>query len=161
MRWSRFFVAFAIGRSRPNQLISVSRNVVFYTTSLTAAGLFLLTISAVGYAIRKYGGTWGTVFELMLFFGAIMLVAITALSQRARDQLRVYISKNFFALRYDYRKEWLHLIAQLSGKDSQEHLYVRAIRVLADLYKSPGGLIWLAQEECFVAHRDLPGQIAG
>ncbi|MBK7171131.1 MAG: XrtA/PEP-CTERM system histidine kinase PrsK [Pseudomonadales bacterium] len=145
-----FFVAFAVGRSRPNQLISVSRNVVFYTTSLTAAGLFLLTISAVGYAIRKYGGTWGTVFELMLFFGAIMLVAITALSQRARDQLRVYISKNFFALRYDYRKEWLHLIAQLSGRDSQEHLYVRAIRVLADLYKSPGGLIWLAQEESFV-----------
>ena len=143
------FVALAIGRSRPNQLISVSRNVVFYTTSLTAAGLFLLTISIVGYAIRKYGGTWGTVFELMLFFGAILLVAITALSQRARDQLRVYISKNFFALRYDYRREWLHLIAQLSGKDSQEDLYVRAIRVLADLYRSPGGLIWLAQEECF------------
>ena len=33
-----------------------------------------------------------------------------------RDRVRVYVAKNFFALRYDYREEWLRLIAELSAQ---------------------------------------------
>jgi putative PEP-CTERM system histidine kinase len=145
------FLAVAISRSRITRAISFSRNVVFYTTSLTAAGLFLLTISVVGYAIRQFGGSWGAVLQLMLFFSAILLLVVAAMSQRVRDRLRVYVSKNFFTLRYDYRQEWLHLIAELSGKGDQEELYVRVIRVLADLYKCPGGVLWLRNDGHFVA----------
>jgi putative PEP-CTERM system histidine kinase len=144
------FTAILVRRARAVTLITVSRNVVFYTASLTAAGIFLLAISIAGYAIREYGGSWGSVLQLMLFFASVMFIAATALSQQIRDRVRVYIAKNFFTLRYDYRQEWLNLIAQLTGKESSEDLYVRAIRVLADLYKCAGGILWLKSEGAFV-----------
>jgi putative PEP-CTERM system histidine kinase len=145
------FISAMVARSRAARAISFSRNVVFYTASLTIAGIFLLAISVAGYAMRKPGGSWGTVLELMLSFSAGLLVVSMAISRPLRDRLRVYVSKNFFALRYDYRREWLHLIDELSAKSSDEHLYVRAIRVLADLYKCPGGVLWLRHEKHFSA----------
>ena len=145
-----FFLAAAISRSRMARAIAFSRSVVFYTASLTAAGLFLLTVSIIGYSIRSVGGSWGTVLQLMLFFSALLLAVTAALSQRFRDNLRVYIAKNFFALRYDYREEWLHLIREMSVKREQDDLYVRAIRLMADLYKCPGGILWLRHDREFL-----------
>ena len=144
------FLASAISRSRMTKAISFSRSVVFYTASLTAAGLFLLTVSIIGYSMRSFGGSWGTVLQLMLFFSAVLLAVTAALSQRFRDNLRVYIAKNFFALRYDYRQEWLHLIREMSVKGPSDDLYVRAIRLMADLYKCPGGVLWLRHDREFV-----------
>ncbi len=143
-------VALVVLRSRESNVIAVSRNVAFYTTSLTVAGVFLIAVSLSGYAIRVYGGSWGAVLQTMLFFGGLLFVAAIGVSKPARDRLRVLIAKNFFTLRYDYREEWLRLIAELSRKNSGEDLYVRAIRVLADLYKSPGGLLWLRSGQEFV-----------
>ena len=144
------FLSIAINRSRMAKAISFSRSVVFYTASLTAAGLFLLTVSIIGYSIRSVGGSWGTVLQLMLFFSAVLLAVTAALSQRFRDSLRVYIAKNFFALRYDYRQEWLHLIKEMSVKGDADELYVRAIRLMADLYKCPGGVLWLRHDKEFL-----------
>lgn len=144
------FIGTAVSRSRMAKAISFSRSVVFYTASLTAAGLFLLTVSIIGYSMRSVGGSWGTVLQLMLFFSAVLLIVTAALSQRFRDSLRVYIAKNFFALRYDYRQEWLHLITEMSVKGDVDALYVRAIRLMADLYKCPGGVLWLRHDRDFV-----------
>jgi putative PEP-CTERM system histidine kinase len=143
------FIAISIRRARQRPVIALSREVAYYTTSLTAAGLFLFSISLVGYFIRD-AGTWGTVLQLMLLFSAALAVATVFVSRKARDWLRVTVSKNFFAYKYDYRDEWLRLIDQLSRPDSREDLYVRAIQALADLYKCPGGVLWLKEENRYV-----------
>ena len=142
-------MALVAARGRVTRAMALSRGMVFYTTSLTFAGLFLLTVSVLGYAIRRYGGSWGAVIQLMLFFSAIFLALAASISERFRSRLRVYVSKNFFELKYDYRQEWLHLIGELSSKLGKQDLHVRAIRVLADLYKCGGGVLWLRQDGYF------------
>lgn len=132
------FLGVAISRSRVTRAISFSRSVVFYTASLTAAGLFLFTVSVIGFSLRSVGGSWGAVLQLMLFFGALLLIVTASLSQRFRDSLRGRIVRNFFALRYDYREEWLNLIKEMSAGGDGDELYVRAVRLMADLYKCPG-----------------------
>ena len=47
--------------------IFVSRQVVFYTTTLLAVGAYLLLMAFGGYAIRLYGGTWGAAMQLVFF----------------------------------------------------------------------------------------------
>ena len=145
------FLSVAISRSRVTKAISFSRSVVFYTASLTAAGLFLFTVSVIGFSLRSVGGSWGVVLQLMLFFGALLLIVTASMSQRFRDSLRGQIARNFFALRYDYREEWLSLIREMSARGGDgDELYVRAVRLMADLYKCPGGLLWLRYDEEFV-----------
>ncbi|MEJ6539008.1 MAG: hypothetical protein QNL94_01345 [Halioglobus sp.] len=52
----------------------------------------------------------------------------------------MWLSKNFFSYKYDYRIEWLEFTAILaSGKtDIPENI----ARALANLAKSPGGVLW-------------------
>ena len=54
----------------------VSRQVVFYTTTLLAVGLYLLAISLVGYVLRTEGGNWGAMLQLVFVAGAgVVLLA--------------------------------------------------------------------------------------
>jgi len=85
--------------------LSISRPIVFYTTSLTTAGFFLSLMAAGGYYIKLYGGTWGVILQVVLIFSACMTIVVIFLSRTIRTRLSVIIDKNFFHHKYDYRTE--------------------------------------------------------
>lgn len=123
--------------------LAVSRPVVFYTTSLTAAGCFLALMALGGYYVQLYGGSWGTVVQILVLFLALLAIAVVFASRTARSRLNVWINKHFFHHKYDYRVEWLKLINYLSQPSRQENFHERAIKAVAAIFKSPGGALWL------------------
>jgi len=123
--------------------LSVSRPVVFYTTSLTGAGCFLALMALGGYYVQLYGGSWGTVVQILVLFLALLAIAVVFASRTARSRLNVWINKHFFHHKYDYRVEWLKLINYLSQPSQQENFHERAIKAVAAIFKSPGGALWL------------------
>jgi len=124
----------------------VSRKVVFHSTALFAAGVYLLLMALVGYYIRYYGGEWSSVIQTVFFFGAGMVLVVLLFSGHLRSRLKVLVNKHFFNYRYDYREEWLHLIDVLSGRVLQAGLPERVIFALGELVDSPGGILWLRSE---------------
>lgn len=129
--------------------VAVSRRVVFHTTTLLASGLYLLAVSAAGYYLRTFGGTWGQAVFAVLVTAALILLALIAVSGSMRSRLRVLISKNFFSYRYDYREEWLRFINALSNPTDERELKRHVIMALADLVESPGGLLLMRDERGF------------
>jgi putative PEP-CTERM system histidine kinase len=123
--------------------LSVSRAVVVHSTTLVAAGVYLLFIALAGYYIRAYGGEWTAVFQPLFFFGAGLLLVVLLFSGQLRSHLKLFVSKHFYSYRYDYREEWLRLIRVLSGKELQATLPERIILALGELVDSPGGAIWV------------------
>ncbi len=130
-------------RGEQTAAISVSRPIVFYTTSLTVAGGFITVLALGGYYVKLYGGDWGTVVYTLLLFGALITVTAAFASQTARQTLSVLISKHLFRHKYDYRSEWLKLIQQLSQPTSPRDVQRQAITAVASIFKSPGGALWL------------------
>lgn len=128
----------------------VSRKVVFHTTALVAAGIYLLIMALAGYYIRLYGGEWSSVFQAAFFFGAGLILIVLLFSGHFRSRIKVFVNKHFFSYKYDYREEWLHLISVLSGKVLQATLPERIIFALGELVDSPGGALWLCcgQQGC-------------
>ena len=125
--------------------IFVSRRMVFHTTALLGSGLYLLAIGMGGYYIRRYGGAWSNVVQVIFLFGAALVLLVLLFSGRVRANLRVLINKHFFHYKYDYRDEWLRFIHTLSTGQPDEHLRERAIYSLAEIIDSPGGALWLRQ----------------
>ena len=123
--------------------LSVSRTVVVHSTTLVAAGVYLLFMALAGYYIRAYGGEWSAVFQPLFFFGAALLLVVLLFSGQLRSHLKLFVSKHFYSYRYDYREEWLRLIRVLSGKVLQATLSERIIFALGELVDSPGGAIWV------------------
>lgn len=135
-------IAMAARRSPDWELkIFVSRQVVFYTTSIFAVGLYLLLMSLGGYALVIFGGTWGGLAQIVFFVGAVMVLLVLLFSNTLRAQFRVFLSKHFFQNKYDYREEWLRLVATLAGfEDSSTRQIV--IKAMAQIVGSPAGLLW-------------------
>lgn len=127
--------------------IAVSRNIVFGSTALLLSGLYLLAVSAAGYYVRLFGGDWGRAIQTAFLFGALVVLAILFLSGSVRARVRVFINKNFFSYRYDYRAEWLKFTAMLAAQEDELGLKERCIKALADLVESPGGQLWLAGDD--------------
>ena len=124
----------------------VSRHVVFYSSALIAVGVYLLLMSAGGYYIREYGGTWGGLFRVVFVFGALLFLVLILLSAIIRAKVKVFVVKHFFSNKYDYRIEWLRLIGALSDGNESTSLQMRAIKCLMDIISARGGCIWLVSD---------------
>ena len=123
--------------------VSVSRNVVFHSTALAVSGLFLLLIAGAGYYMRYFGGEWGEALQLALLFGGALVFVVMFFSGAFRARLKVFLAKNFFAYRYDYRTEWLGVTQALSVAGDGLSLGESVVKALADLVESSGGGVWL------------------
>lgn len=138
------FIAVSAARNRDWTLnIAVSRHVVFHSTTLLASGLYLLGIAGAGYFVRYFGGSWGRALQTIFLFGALLALGLVVLSGSLRSKLRVFLNKNFFSYRFDYREEWLKFTMALSAQDPQLDIRQLTIKALADLVESPGGALWL------------------
>lgn len=138
----------------------VSRVVVFHTATLMGVGAYLLLIAAAGYYVQHFGGDWGRALQLATVAGALLALAVVALSGTVRARVRVFIAKNFFAYRYDYRAEWLRFTARLSGEAAPQAMGERIVQGLAEMLQCPGGALWAAPaggaEHTLVGRWNLP-----
>ena len=141
------FVAMATARNTGWTIdLHMSRGVVFQTTALLVSGTFLLAVAAAGYFVRYLGGGWGQALQIEVLFAALLFGLSVASSGRFRSKIKVFVSKNFFSYRYDYREEWLRFTRTLSEESSVPRVQERCIEALANLVESPGGALWLGRE---------------
>lgn len=129
--------------------IFLSRRMVFHTTTLLAAGVYLIFIGFGGYYVREMGGGWGEVAQATFMFAAFLGLAVLFFSGKIRAKIKVMIDKHFFHYKYDYREEWLRIIRTLSQQNDDKTLHVRAIRALAQIIDSPGGLLVMERDNGF------------
>ncbi|MBK4734317.1 XrtA/PEP-CTERM system histidine kinase PrsK [Noviherbaspirillum pedocola] len=128
--------------------ISVSRRVVFHSVTVFGSALYLLLMAAAGYWLRFFGGSWGSVMQVVFLSGALLLLAGILFSGTMRSKLRVMISKNFYSYNYDYREEWLRFTRTLS--EQGPGLGERAVQAIANLVESPTGALWLREGSNYI-----------
>jgi len=120
--------------------IFVSRHVVFYSSMLMIAGLYLLLMSIAGYLINYFGGQWGSVVSFgFLILGGVVL-SVLLITESVRRQVKVFIAKNFFANKYEYRDEWLQLIEKIETSSSKDY-YQMATNIMMSKLDANGGAI--------------------
>ena len=124
--------------------ISVSRRILFHSATLLGTALYLLAMSAAGYYLRFFGGSWGAFMQVTFLFGAVALLVGILFSGVFRSWLKVFISKHFYNYNYDYREEWLGFTRTLS--EHGHGLGERTIQAVAALVESPGGALFISRE---------------
>lgn len=110
--------------------IYISRDIVMHSTLLMVAGGYLFVMAMLGYAVKYFGGEWGATIQIVLIVLSLALLATLFLSFSFRTQIKVFITKHFFANQFDYRHEWIKLTHCLNSKESDENVYAIALRGL-------------------------------
>lgn len=120
--------------------IFVSRNVVFYSSMLMIAGLYLLLMAVAGYVINYLGGEWGQLVSFGFFILGSIVLVVLLITETVRRQVKVFISKHFFANKYEYREEWLELIGKIE-KATSENYYQMSVEIMMSKVDATGGII--------------------
>jgi putative PEP-CTERM system histidine kinase len=136
------FIAIAVRRNPDWSLdIFVSRQIVFYSSTFVAVGVYLVVMALGGYIVRDLGGTWGNVGQIMFLVGAVAVLATLVASSTLRRHATVFISKHFYRNKYDYRIEWLRFIETLSSTEEGD-IRRTAVRAVAQIFSSPGAVLF-------------------
>lgn len=125
--------------------VFVSRNVVFYSSMLMIAGLYLLLMAIAGYVINYFGGEWGQLVSFGFFILGSIVLAVLLITETVRRKVKVFISKHFFANKYEYREEWLELIGKIETA-SVEDYYQMSLQIMMSKVEATGGVILKAND---------------
>ncbi|NNL56108.1 MAG: hypothetical protein HKO71_00015, partial [Pseudomonadales bacterium] len=136
---------FVIGsvRHTPAQSFLLSRTVIFFSSValplLLLVGFFFIASSFISDADLY----WGTAAQLVLVVGALVAIYSLSMSIQFRDKIRVFVNKNFFRHKYDYRNVWLNLIQTLSSISDDREFFRLGLQAVGEIFDAKGGAMWL------------------
>lgn len=108
--------------------VFISRDMIFQSSLLVAAGGYLMVMAVVGYYIKSVEAQWSSLTQILFLVLAFTFLIALLISDDLKKRFKVFIQKNFFANRFDYREQWL-LLTKTIGKElsDNETVYQRAI----------------------------------
>jgi putative PEP-CTERM system histidine kinase len=124
----------------------VSRQVTFYAASLIAAGIYLLVMALVAYALRYFGRDWDERIALLFMIAAIALLVFIFYSVTLRIRFRAFLIRHFYRYKYDYRLEWLRLTQSLGRSSDLGVLAANSLAAMAQIAGSRKGQLWFARD---------------
>ena len=130
-----------------SRAIHVSHVAIYSILGIAAMMLYVLVIGAGEYYMQIYGNGWGELAQIALLILGIMFLLALLTSKSLRVYLKVFIAKNFFRYKYDYREEWLRFIRVLSRGGAGAHLPEIAIQAIAQIVDASAGMLWLRAED--------------
>lgn len=145
-----FAVCLSLGSHSQNAGLefSPSRAVTFRSLSLLLITGYLLAMVVIAQSLAAMGGELGRFSQVGFLVLACVVAVIWIPSKKARGWLRVNLTKHLFQHRYDYRAEWLRFtdtVGRNEGNDAT--LHDRAIKAIADITDSRGGVLLIPNEE--------------
>jgi putative PEP-CTERM system histidine kinase len=121
--------------------VFVSREVVFYSSMLLISGLYLLLLAIAGYVINYFGGAWGDVISIAFIILGGSVLAALLITEKLRREVKVFITKHFFANKYDYRIEWQKSLEQLEIGESNDYYHTATHIICSSINIKQGALV--------------------
>lgn len=133
-------------RDRPVR-VTISKEMAYRSVVIAIIGGYLLVLGIVGEGLRRFGDASGQVlFISVVFIGAVFLVTVL-LSEQFKRKLKVFINKNFFDNKYDYRYHWLQFTGRLAETRNTEELDAAILSGFCDTFAMGGAMLYLWSDE--------------
>ncbi len=127
------------------QELQLSRQAALYSVALVAVGLYLLAVAGATLLVRSWSIGVAPMLQVGLLFASALLLLFLLFSGRFRARLKLWVSRHFYAGKYDYAHEWRKFMQTLALEDESNALENRIIRACANLLEVPGGALWVME----------------
>lgn len=110
--------------------VYISREMVFQSSLLLAAGVYLTLMALAGFYIKSIESQWTGMVQSIFVALAFTLLFALFISESLKKNLKVFLEKHFFANQFDYRVQWLNLTNLLNAPlKNEDDYYNRALTV--------------------------------
>ncbi|MCK5503978.1 MAG: PEP-CTERM system histidine kinase PrsK [Thermodesulfovibrionia bacterium] len=145
---SILMIGFALLRHRMMDVeVEISRKIFYRSISIFIIGFYLLGLGVLGEGMRYFGPEVGRNITTFLGFAGAILILAVILSEQLRRKVMVFINKNFYSQKYDYREQWLKFSQLISLKHSFEELLSSITEGFKDAVGVRGAAVWLKEKK--------------
>ncbi|MBT8140441.1 MAG: PEP-CTERM system histidine kinase PrsK [Gammaproteobacteria bacterium] len=143
---SLLFVAGCI-RHTPAQSFRLSRPIIIFGSIAAPVILVSGFLFIAGAYIGQTDVRWSGFLQLAIVAFALSVIYSLSMSDQFRNRVRVFVNKNFFRHKYDYRNVWLNLIQTLSSISDESDFSELSLQAIGEIFDAKAGAMWLLREE--------------
>jgi putative PEP-CTERM system histidine kinase len=126
--------------------LTLSRKIIYRSLSLIIVGIYLLGLGLLGHGMQYLDPEVGKNITTFLGFVGAILILIIIFSERLRRKTAVFLNKNFFKQKYDYREQWLRFTQRISLKHSFDELHAAIANGFKEAMGARGVTLWLKEK---------------
>ncbi len=120
-----------------------SQSIISGSLVITLAGGYLIAVGVLSKVISHFGGDQAFAIQAFLVLIALVGLGLLVQSDRFRQLIRRFVSRNFQRPLYDYRTLWLKLTATTAQSVRQKDICESTTKLLANLFDTKLTSIWL------------------
>jgi len=140
--------------------IFVSRHVIYNSLTVLVVGVYLIAISAVTYGIQYFKLPFDFFLATLFAFVSILGLVILLFAESLRRKAKLFINRNFYRHKYEFRDKWMETIEKISSKRSAGEI----TRTLKEMIRGTMGAepvyLWLYDQasDSYVADGQAPDE---
>ncbi len=127
--------------------VSISREMAFRSVVVLMVGVYFLGLGLIGEGMRYWGDSSQRSFLIVLGFVSGIALVVILLSETLRRKIKVFIHKNFYTQKYDYRSQWLAFTNKLSAARNEENLQEGILSFFMEAFAVQGATLFLFDTE--------------
>lgn len=127
--------------------VHVSQQFACKSAVLFAIGSYIICFGLVGEGMKYFGDGFqrAMIFSLVFFAGLGLFIVL--LSETVKRRVTVFIHKNFYQNKYDYRKQWLQFTDRLSASQTSDNLLHSIVSEFCDTFGMGAGALFIINQE--------------
>jgi len=140
-------VIFSLVRARLLPMdIYLSQGFLYNSITVLVVGIYLLIVGVLAKVVSYLGHSQS--LPLDAFFILLALLGLTAvlLSEQLRQEVKRFISRNFYRSHYDYRKEWTTFTQRTTSLLDNKDLCAAVTKMVSETFGVACVSIWLLDE---------------
>ncbi len=136
--------------------VHISQQIACKSMVLLAVGLYVIGLGLVGEGLKYFGDGFqrAMIFSFVFFSGLGLFVVL--LSETIKRRVTIFIHKNFYQSKYDYRTQWLQFTERLSTSQTGESLLHSIVSEFCETFGMSSGTLFVINQE-----RDVYQRAAG
>ena len=127
--------------------VYVSQQMARKSAVLFAVGIYIISFGLAGEGMKYFGDG----FQRAMIMAAVVLAGlgllVILLSETVKRKVTVFIHKNFYHNKYDYRTQWLKFTERLSSSQTSEELLCSIVSEFCDTFGMGTGALFTLNKE--------------
>lgn len=129
-----------------NMDLYLSQTFLYNSVTVVVVGLYLLAVGSLTKVVNYLGGSHALALDAFIVFLALLGLVLVLLSDKLRQKVKGFVSRNFHRPQYDYRREWTKFTQRTTSVLDLKDLSTSVAGMVSETFGVPSVTIWLLDE---------------
>ncbi|HWR90522.1 MAG TPA: XrtA/PEP-CTERM system histidine kinase PrsK, partial [Dissulfurispiraceae bacterium] len=127
--------------------LSISRKTAYRSVVVFLVGIYLIGLGLLGEGMKYIGRESQNKLLVSVAFVAAIGLLLVLFSEKAKRRITVFLHKNFYQNKFDYRVQWLQFTDRLASAKTGEDLLTSILEGFRDTFGMSGAALFFFDED--------------